>query len=178
MRSYASAANGSLLSAWSARPRISGRSTDTDVQHELRVKDHRIGLRHTYGASLDCHPFDRCAAGFGRRRCLLNRDRRVHGHIKSAVVALEYGRAGGHFRRPSRLCLPFPREFALAQTPTFSAGNSSARAEHTPGFRPVSRSKEGVAVRRPRVFFTSRYRPAAGPIQTAKVAKRIAIKAR
>ena len=110
MRSYASASNGSLLSAWSARPRISGRSTDTDVQHELRVKDHRIGLRHTYGASLDCHPFDRCAAGFGRRRCLLNCDRRVHGHIKSAVVALEYGRAGGHLRRRSRLCLPFPRE--------------------------------------------------------------------
>ena len=116
MRSYASATNGSVSSAWSARARIAGRSTDTGVQHALRIKDHWIGLRHTYVSSVDSHPYDRCDARFDRRRCLLNRNRRVLGHIKSAVVIRRHTRARRHFRHRSRLNLPFSRQVRLGSS--------------------------------------------------------------
>ena len=113
MRSYASAINGSVSSAWSARARISGRSIDTDIQHALRIKDHWIGLRYTYHSPVDSHPYDRCEARFDRRRCLLNRNRRVLGHIKSTVVIRKHTRARMHFRHRSRLSLPFSRQVRL-----------------------------------------------------------------
>ena len=113
MRSYASATKGSVSSAWSAMARISGRSTDTDVQHALHIKDYRIGLRYTYVSPVDSHPYDRCEARFDRRRCLLNRNRRVLGHIKSTVVIRKHTRARMHFRHRSRLSLPFSRQVRL-----------------------------------------------------------------
>ena len=116
MRSYASATKGSVSSAWSAMARISGRSADTDVQHALHIKDHWIGLRYTYDSPVDSHPYDRCDARFDRRRCCLNRNRRVLGHIKSAVVIRKHTRARRHFRHRSRLSLPFSRQVRLGSS--------------------------------------------------------------